>query len=60
MKQYKTIDQLPKLVHRILGQDYEALSFFRHVVNEGMKSGLTETEAFSMAWYWLRKTQNKP
>jgi hypothetical protein len=60
MKQYKTIDDLPKLAHRILGQDYEALGFFQNVVNEGLKAGLTEAESFSMAWKWLRKVYDKP
>jgi hypothetical protein len=60
VKQYKSIDKLPRLIHKILGQNYEALGFFRCVVNGELEKGRTIAEAFREAWEWVREVYDKP
>lgn len=60
MKRYDSVDKLPKLIRKILGDDFESLGFFCHVVNAEYAKGRTQAEAFDIAWKWLREVYNKP
>lgn len=61
-KRYKNVDELPRLVHRILGptKNYEILGFFQYIVNKELAKGKTEAEAWTEAWRWIKKIWNKP
>jgi cation transport regulator ChaB len=60
VKQYRSTDELPRLVHRILGTNYEVLGLFRCVVNGELEKGSTQAEAFTSAWEWVKDVYDKP